>query len=178
MKEFIKSRVLFLLLGVVISGFVYVYAEGLSSSDIIYDNSNSTLQSTDLESAINELAGKLDGGGGAHIYYLGTGTSFNIKSRFPNIYSTLTANNFIIGTNGAPSASTSYYSDNVYHATSSAYTGFGLSKSYNSSTGILSIGGNSYTLRTCIDSSATYCNDARTTGSATVFAYLVVGTIE
>ena len=70
-----------------------------------------------------------------NVYYLGTGTSFNIKTKFPNDYANLTADNFII----QPSTLTaSIYVSGGYaaHMSGSSAT---ITKSYNKSTGAFSI---------------------------------------
>ena len=68
---------------------------------------------------------------GCLVYYLGTGTSFDIKSSFPNEYTNLTADNFIVETSsmstGRQSAgSVNFYGSNGYFNSS----GGTISKSY------------------------------------------------
>lgn len=77
---------------------------------------------------------------GSEIIYLGTGTSFDIKKLYPEVdYSKLTTNNFFIeaqsfdtGNNGATSSTLAMYTRQKGYYTASA-------KSYNSSTGILTV---------------------------------------
>lgn len=78
---------------------------------------------------------KCNGGGSSDVYYLGAGTSFDIKSKFPNDYQKFTVDNFIIGISYATGTSGSYEQwgrDDV-----NAYP----SKSYDATTGVFSIGG-------------------------------------
>lgn len=105
------------------------------------------------------------------VYYLGTGTSFDV-SGIPG-YQNLTADNFIVGIGSMPYSSTGSSSaiDNNVKGRASGLT---LSKSYNASTGKLTISGNGQ--KVYIE------NDDRIhqicTQSGTVYAYLVKGSIK
>ena len=100
----------------------------------------------------------------SNVYYLGVGTSFNIKSKLPNDYAKLTVNNFIVGCNSA--------SVNLFVAGNYAAHGGGtnawVSKNYTASTGILTVS-NLYAKYEYGSASATM--------NGSCFAYLVVGDI-
>lgn len=103
----------------------------------------------------------------SNVYYLGTGTSFDIRSKFPNDYSRLTANNFLCvaknisvsanGKGGYEIHGGSYASDDHIQYTSGSKTS-NVSKSY--SNGVLTIGGYN-----------TSCSDNSTINSGSVTAY-------
>ena len=108
-----------------------------------------------------------------HVYYLGTGTSFNIKTLLPEIdYASLTPDKFIIGLSGIPSGSTSSTEMGISRYTASAsLSGASLTKSYNTSTGVLTIGGYSGTVTlNCSDSGRV----RSTSVSSTPFVYLMI----
>lgn len=117
------------------------------------------------------------------VYYLGTGTSFNIKNLFPDDYTSLTSDNFIIGVTNKPEgggagAGGDGYSGSVATGGSSSFT---LSKSYSASTGVLEISGTEYYNwaslgYTMVGKNA---NNAQSTNplQVTPFAYLVIGNI-
>ena len=110
------------------------------------------------------------------VYYLGTGTSFNI-SDIPG-YENLTADNFIVGVSASNSIRASGSDSNKNYA-NCQYNNFSLSKSYNNTTGVLTIGGNSYSITACCSSgNSNFCADGAASGSVSPFVYLVVGTIE
>ncbi len=107
------------------------------------------------------------------VYYLGTGTSFNVSSKFPNDYQKFTSANFIVSVSGISNGGTDFfrYNEDVRMLAGSS----GISKNYNPSTGILTISGISYTAY----------HDRRGIGnvqgfgvSCTVSAYLVTGSIK
>lgn len=77
------------------------------------------------------------------IHDLGIGTSFNIKSLYPDYYSKLTDDDFIVSAESAPGVRTNSVSEYNVGSYASA-GGFTITKSYNASTGILTISGNSY----------------------------------
>jgi hypothetical protein len=113
-----------------------------------------------------------DGKSQAAIYYLGTGTSFNVTSKTSS-YGSLTINNFIVGVNTVTTGGYNGWwnddNDNCFIASSGT-----ISKSYNPSTGVLS----------CSFSGTVYVNERgvseqahSTPMSGTCFAYLVTGSI-
>lgn len=75
--------------------------------------------------------------------YLGYGTTFNVKTRFPNTYQSMTANNFVIRTlnhwnsSGGRSYGLICNNSRSYTGTWSGTNTETLNKSYNASTGIL-----------------------------------------
>lgn len=89
------------------------------------------------------MIGETNAGSGALVYYLGTGTSFNV-SGIPG-YSNLTADNFIVeGTAGSASGTCAYGNrkalDGAYSSSTSLNVSVGsYSKAYNASTGVLTI---------------------------------------
>ena len=115
-------------------------------------------------------------GGTGKVYYLGTGTTFDIPTLLPDIdYTQLTADNFIVGISSKSSASASYTpsgtSKQTYTATGTALS---ITKSYNSSTGTLTLGG--YTENVTVVS--TSGGTGTTTTNCTCFVYVVLGEIE
>ena len=104
------------------------------------------------------------------VYYLGTGTSFNVKSKLPNDYNKLTNANFIVGASGIGSATTRPYSYGKGDITFSVGTK-NISKSYNASTGVLTLSNTSYSITT------THPGGVTASGNFSCFAYAVVGTI-
>lgn len=131
-------------------------------------------------------------GNGTEVYYLGQGTSFDVKSKLPYDYDKLTINNFIIQPNniyyntGRKSAYPEGRNPHAYidGGTFSLSGSVTLNKSYNSSNGIL----------TCYSSVAadgegsmhTYDRDGTTTnyvrgstsGNYACSAWVVIGDIE
>ena len=84
---------------------------------------------------------KQSGGGGSNGSYktvsLGTGSSFNIKNSYPDLYDKLTVNNFYYRESSANRSKRSSYA----RGGSNIYAGFSApSISYNTSTGVLSVG--------------------------------------
>ena len=125
-----------------------------------------------------------NGSGAAQVYYLGTGTSIDVKTKIPVGYDQLTADNFIVGV-----LNTSNFNNLVnksdsttVRSASCGYEGFNLSKSYDASTGILTIGGNTqkcwgrYSSSSNNMGSYSVC-DVNSSSNVTPFVYAVVGTI-
>lgn len=85
------------------------------------------------------------GGGGntAKVFYLGEGTSFNLQQLLPDYWQDLTDTNFVIA--GVSAAYTRTDSLPQYGSSYNAYayaTGITLAHSYDSTTGILTVTGN------------------------------------
>lgn len=139
----------------------------LSSKGINVDE-NTKME--DIVTGINDMRG-------GTTYYLGTGTTIDVKSLFPNEYMNFTVDNFIVGTSYVGGLSAGYTSSNSYHSSSSSFSGLSLKKSYDATNGILTITGNSYSVKTCIDSSEKYCNDRVNYSTTTPFTYLIIGEI-
>ena len=116
------------------------------------------------------MVGTTHVGGDTPVYYLGTGTSFDV-SGIPG-YQNLTANNFIIGGLSASSSSGGKvpYKDDV----SLSLGGFSLGKKYNATTGKLTISGNSYSS----SASSSSGGSASASTSIKTFAYLIKGDIK
>lgn len=108
---------------------------------------------------------------GSQVYYLGTGTSFNIAQKLPNDYQNLTADNFIVVTKS--SSSWWRWEDKTMDGNWIWYTE--PSKSYNPSTGILTIGNNTIKSRV---SRVWDKNVIENTMTCTSAVYLVIGDIE
>lgn len=130
-------------------------------------------------SSYKDIKDKIDNMGGTKIYYLGTGTSFNIKTKLPDIdYTQLNANNFIIGASSSSNTTGTRKTYQTHQYISGKTTGFNLSKSYNATTGVLTVSGNVTTSTVCNDDSYIYCTDMTMQSTATVFAYLIIGDIQ
>lgn len=100
--------------------------------------------------------------------YLGNGTSFNIGSLVPNVdYTKLTSDNFIVGVSALASSS---YTGSSKSYSGSILDGFTLTKSYNASTGILSLSGTYARASAKGNDGGRYCT---CTGYCTCFAYLI-----
>ena len=113
------------------------------------------------------------------IINLGTGTSFNIQTLAPDVdYTKLTVDNFIIGTTSASQNIANFTNGNSYKLSTGGFTGFTLNKSYNNTTGILTISGNSYTTWVWISnnnySTSVSTADSKTYGTVSTFAYLIL----
>ena len=115
------------------------------------------------------------------LYNLGTGTSIDIKSKFPDIYTSLSINNFIVAYNSI-TVSTYYYGGGTtvasgYSASTTKNANLNITKSYNNSTGILTISGISNSV-SYYPFSNDHTHGFKTTSSATVNVYLIMGSIE
>ncbi len=173
--RFIKNNSIGFIAGLVIAGTIGVYAVSVASSDVSYDNSNSGSEATTVSEAIDDLYTKTNScsdGSGA-FYYLGRGTSFNVASSYPWIDTTqLTIDNFVIGVDSEARISAQAKVGSLYNYTSASHTAFNISKSYNPSTGVLTLGGNTYSIKACLSDSYTYCSNASAGGSVSPFVYL------
>ena len=128
---------------------------------------------------LNEMRNNSSGGGSGtgnggdnNVYYLGTGTSFDLKLLQQVVdYTQLTADNFIVGASSKPSASGSWDGKGTWTASNGATT---ITKSYDPDTGILTIGGYSYSSSlSCSGWGALWSQSS----NLTCFAYLVTGEI-
>ena len=144
MKKFIKNNLLGFILGVLVSGGVVYAATLIDSKDVTYTPSNNSFDVSNVQGALDELYTKItintdELNSSNKVYYLGTGTNYNIKTLFPDIdYTTLTNNNFMVVTTGSCSKTPTNY---CYGQTTKTYTqkAYGASWSYNSNTGALSV---------------------------------------
>ena len=115
---------------------------------------------------------------------LGTGTSFDIKTLLPNVdYTKLTKDNFIVGISSVPSVSSSgmeniiagtygYKVNTDYKVTTTA-SGITISKSYNSSTGVLTVTAKQTVYTQYLSTTGALSNANTSTQSATCFAYYI-----
>lgn len=171
-----KKKIIFIIFTVILglaatSGISVFAAYKYFSSDVQYGSQS-------VENALNDLYSNQKVL--ADVYYLGTGTSINVKNKLPNDYSKLTVNDFIIGTTKADAKQAQYQSSTPRTHASGGFNGFELTKSYNSSTGVLTLSGNTYRTWAFKDNTfGGYPNgDAHTDGTVTPFAYAVVGNIQ
>ena len=112
--------------------------------------------------------------GASNIYYLGTGSSFDLKSLLPNIdYSSLTIDNFIVSTISISSGSYISYAWSCSNSPQTYLDGSSLIKSYNNTTGILSLSGLTPRGRGKCDNLWAYSNY----GYPSFEVYLVLGQI-
>ncbi len=117
---------------------------------------------------------------GTRIYYLGTGTSFNVKSLFPNEWNQLTKDNFIVAPQGfsATGSGSSDDAGNGYSTPISASTSTSstLSKTY--SDGVLSIGNISGSNSNTATGSNKRCTAGVSASVNNIKVYLVIGEIK
>ncbi len=113
----------------------------------------------------------------AGVYYLGTGTSFDIKSKFPDDYHRFTADNFIVGGSSGNVVAAKSYTDGISGIPVARANGFSISKSYVAQTGILTVSGNTQQIRQGYDKAVniTYGNAAQTIETS---CWLVIGKIQ
>ena len=172
MKKFIFG----LVIGLVIATIVGVVAYSLASKDIEYDNTNTGMSATNVQDAIDELRNVVINGS-AKVYYLGSGTSFDLKTLLPDVdYTTLTAANFIVEAGNKALTTVSSYSTG---GSGDYIQGRGtLTKSYAPSTGILTAYYNMYSIvHIHCDNGAQYFTKP-INWNLSVKAYLVIGEIE
>lgn len=115
---------------------------------------------------------------GSQVYYLGTGTSFNIAQMFPNDYTNLTADNFlVVADDGTISASGSgSYGSSTWSGSSTSATN--ITKNYDAISGVLTCKNTlSVTTKVYSGSGALKINLANSTNNACK-VYLVIGDIE
>ena len=113
------------------------------------------------------------------VVYLGRGTSFDLKTKVPDIdYTSLTSDNFIAVVKSLSSLS-GQDSTRDHNYLSGRIVPFNLTVSYNNSTGVVTVGGVYYGFYVCLDDSYLYCtDDARGYANASPDVYLVTGKIE
>ena len=121
----------------------------------------------------NKITGKLKN---SSVYYLGTGTSFDVSSF--NGFENFTSENFIVGGLSAPDTLTSYYTTGAGNVEDrAAARGFSIQKNYNNTTGILTLSGTSQTIQIHKNTTG-YSEWASTSQNITCFAYLILGDIQ
>lgn len=107
------------------------------------------------------------------VYYLGTGVSFDVKSKFPNDYNSFSTNNFIVSAYNGNYVATSTISGYTVGSGAKA-SGFSIGCSYNASNGILTLTGNSQE----IGSVGNGPNHREVMQNIGCKAYLVIGQIQ
>ena len=150
MKKILKNPLFTFILGLIVatSGVLAVSSIIEDSSEITFDNTGTTLTSTNVEAAIGELSDKLDSSNnnvcaGIRRVELGTASSYNIKSLYPGLYDKLTINNFYY-TMGGSSTNIPFNCDgDCVDRSSGTYTQ--PSVTYDQTTGILTCGDGSLT---------------------------------
>ena len=110
-KDNIKVITAFLLGIIVTSGTVFAVSTITDSSEITFDNTGTTLESTTVEDAIKELTAKLGSGGGLKLVTSGSANFINgTITVTPNVPKPL--NNYIITTGPIAEIGTAGYSAN------------------------------------------------------------------
>ena len=149
MKKLLNSKILYILLGILIAGTFDIYASSVASGDVTYDNTESGSEAETEKDAIDDLYSKIISTGSSNIVYIGSTTgntaTFNIQSLYPDIYASLTTDNFFFG--GSDSQSATYTSG-------SCPGNYASSRSYDPSTGILTVRG----IRTNRQRGTSYCD--------------------
>ena len=164
MKKVIKSRIFLVIITTIIvaSGTLYA-ANTYKASDVLYTTSDGS--SLTVNDALNELYNK--SGSSVKVYYLGTGTSYDLSKI--DGYQNFTTDNFIIEfvSMGVSVFATNWSGVSTYSGSSTV----SLSKTYDSSTGKLTIGNTSGGL-------CTGGNVNSHSYSASIKVYLVIGNVE
>lgn len=139
----------------------------ISASNVTYSPSNSSFNANYVSTALNTLYNRVSEleSSSSNVYYLGTATTYNIKTMFPNIdYTSLTASNFLVVSQGSGESHVSNGSEQTCWLR--AYT-YGSSVSYDNTTGQVTINR---------ASSKANCSQ-NVTRYFTAHTYLVTGTI-
>ena len=164
MKKVIKSRIFLIIVLCIISCGIGVYAAvTYNATDVLYTSSDGTNMT--VSDALNDLYN--ENNNSIKVYYLGTGTSYDLSKI--DGYQNFTINNFIIE---FVSMKVSVFATNWSGV--STYSGsstVSLSKTYDSSTGKLTIGKISGGL-------CTGGNVNSHSYSASIKVYLVIGNIQ
>ena len=132
-----KKNIMFFILGLIVSGFS-VYALNIDARNTYYDNTISGSSATNMQDAIDDLYDKANNG--PNLIKCGdyTGTAATMTVNVGNYYdgdlSALTADNFILEAR--------FYTTNFStQAATGGSNGQSITKSYNKSTGVLTING-------------------------------------
>lgn len=127
--------------GILFGGIGVMATTYFSSSDVSFTPTDDSWDVSNVQDAIDSLYSIADNNEASSLIYLGTESSYDIKTLYPDIYSTLTVDNFIVEVNSASSYGTSMHSP-ASDTWTQSYRGFSSytnSKEYNSETGILTI---------------------------------------
>ena len=161
-----KKLVLGIFIGVLLCGGVVYGATLIDSSDVTYTSNNNSFNANNVKTALDEIYAKVFSGG--NVYYLGTSSSYDIKTLFPDLdYTALTNDNFLVmSESGSTSMSRSDLSC-YFGGWNTVYTK--PTASYNASTGVLSVN------LGATSSTVTNCSSIST--RLTTKTYLIVGGI-
>lgn len=164
-----KDKIIYFILGILFSSITVYATSAFTAREISYSPEDETWQVENVQEAINELKTTCSSAvipGNTNVYYIGDGTSFDIKTKFPDIdYTQLTKDNFIVELNDSYDYHERQRSpDDYYWWGKKIY----LNKSYNASTGVLSAFVYAAAYK---DSSLVYAHNHK------VKAYLVLGEI-
>ena len=102
MKKLLGTKIFAFVLGFLVAGSIGAYAVATvvdNSSDIVYDNTNTTLVSTNVQDALTELSNKLNGRGQLKVVSVFEGNSqtdhtVDLKTILPDRYADLTVDDF------------------------------------------------------------------------------------
>lgn len=116
--------------------------------------------------------------GAADVKFLGTGTSFDIKTLVPTVdYTTLSTSNFIVGGKSISALSATGKVKERDHV-SGRFDPYNITTSYDNENGILTVSGVRYGFYACGDDGYYYCRDMQAYSDVTVYAYLVLGELK
>ena len=170
-KIMLMGMVIGISIGAILFGGLGVAAVTLSAKDVTFTPTNSSFKASNTQDAINELY-NIAINNSQSVVYLGTGTSFNLSSY--SGYQNFTANNFIVGVQSGTGSGQVYTKVGLSgggSASTHVYMGsFSVSKSYNASTGVLTVSAPSTGLSVSTDQTLRENSAVQT---YTAFAYLV-----
>ena len=133
-----KKYVFGFIFGILMSSGIVYAATLIDSKDVTYTPSDSSFNVNDVSDALNNLYNRISDleSSSSAVYYLGTATSYDIKTLFPQIdYTALTSDNFLIVASGT---CTNTYR-NSFNFAFVEETVIGPSASYDATTGILTV---------------------------------------
>ena len=166
-----KKMLLGFILGLLICGGI-VYATSYFAKDISYQPSDTSWEVDNVNEALDNLYEKTSDK--SDIVYLGTGTSFDVSDILG--FEKFTEENFIVGVDELyEMQGTNITGSHKY--ISAKLSGFSIEKTYDKTTGVLTISGLNYKMTVCNDNSFLFCSDISVSKSVIPYAYLVNGTI-
>ena len=181
--KLIKNNILGFIIGVLMTSSVGVIAATLYySNQVSYTPSDTSWNVDNVEKALNELRSSSVNNKSTEIYYLGTGTEFDLKT-LTDLDDTTLDNlsdvNFIVGiqTSKSTTASIVYGQPGGYSWYANA-GGFSLTKSYDVETHILKLQGVKQSIKLYSQESGSTKGTWSSTQNLTGFAYLVIGEIK
>lgn len=164
-----KKVILGIAIGILVSSVVAYAGTYLYTADEVGYTTSKNTSVNNVNAAINDLYSRISDleSSSSTVYYLGTATSYDIKTLFPEIdYTKLTSSNFLVvstGVGGNPAVASQL--DRAHWV---RFWSSGSSASYNATTGIVSVSGGTVTAS---DDSVSI---SRSNGCLT---YLVIGDI-